>query len=824
MYNKFINPLKVRLLRKQISPEEALKELQAMTDDERYPVQLRACILDELASIEPSSTAKDSAREALRAALRQPSEELRRDATAKILDRIMASPAVKDYHASKRHSERKGDSANRRQKSRPEFGPSPGEDETKSTIEIPAVGVPGAESTGPPLRSDSTSDAGLYSERRDAYSNAAYRRRLGRDNFGAHRQEELLDDARAWAEAQLRERASEGSDAVELKNRVVKDTWDRFIPTHRYHSDFKLGYREFASALWEEGLQSLADLAIAAIQARVASAPKAAALPPNSTDRSDRIETTNSELRGPVFSLGRGIHTPTVAPTRVFPETRHSLPDAPEDLKQEFRLLAQEAIILATRGSSNPLRGVDDWLDRLRIEGDYSEGDMELLLCASRDNLRKTRVYELGIEHDEQAERCGSLALRFESLRVQFFKSPDEGQGAIGQKEPSNIGQPVKANDRKLNKEKPVQIFPGQEYPKYMHHATKEPVIVNSEREQAGLGPEWSETYIHQAYPAYRRHWTKKEVIVKDAAEDEKLGGGWADSTSAFDLYRGPRPPKTEVQDPVKWVDEWSVPDLSSKDRNKIKAQLLRADSAFWESPDADSADLGAMKLAFDGIAKVLFEAGILKEHVLQKEIPALVWDSAIAGGWYRFASETPGRIFPERLGHYHVWRDETKDWQGLFRAETAKWLAELLEASAQAPAKADTPVRTDSSATGSQSGPATVTPEPGQSPEVIPASTTQPDDTGTNAIPKSDDDSAFDFTTEEGRGEAIGRYTKHWRKDSRQCSEASLARTAVVNPADLSKWKKGLLPPGSEKARRIENALKENKPPTRAARANGDE
>jgi hypothetical protein len=55
--------------------------------------------------------------------------------------------------------------------------------------------------------------------------------------------------------------------------------------------------------------------------------------------------------------------------------------------------------------------------------------------------------------------------------------------------------------------------------------------------------------------------------------------------------------------------------------------------------------------------------------------------------GHPRFASETPESIFPERLGHYYVWRDETKDWNGLFRTETAGWLANMLDVVATAPA-----------------------------------------------------------------------------------------------------------------------------------------
>jgi len=65
------------------------------------------------------------------------------------------------------------------------------------------------------------------------------------------------------------------------------------------------------------------------------------------------------------------------------------------------------------------------------------------------------------------------------------------------------------------------------------------------------------------------------------------------------------------------------------------------------------------MRLAFSRIAAVLLEAGILAHKHLEKEIPDLVWDSAIAGGWWRYASETPLSIFPEAIGHY--WFGATK-------------------------------------------------------------------------------------------------------------------------------------------------------------------
>jgi hypothetical protein len=97
------------------------------------------------------------------------------------------------------------------------------------------------------------------SKHRDLF--ARYGRYLGRNAPEVVRQEELLKDARAWAEAALSEIASHVHNIDELKKRVVRQTWDNFLSTHRYRSDFKLGYLEFTPALWEEGSPSLEDLA-----------------------------------------------------------------------------------------------------------------------------------------------------------------------------------------------------------------------------------------------------------------------------------------------------------------------------------------------------------------------------------------------------------------------------------------------------------------------------------------------------------------------------------------------------------------------------------
>jgi hypothetical protein len=216
-----------------------------------------------------------------------------------------------------------------------------------------------------------------------------------------------------------------------------------------------------------------------------------------------------------------------------------------------------------------------------------------------------------------------------------------------------------------------------------MYHATKPPVTVNTARQENELGPEWSRAYIHQSYPKVKHHWNGRTVTVQSLEAEVALGGGWSNST-AFEPYKGPRRARPDRSDPVKWLDGWYVPGLTAEFRIKIKAQLKRAHGLFWKAPDTATAVTDSMRQAFDGIAQVLFDAGILTEEVLGGALTALVWDSAIAGGWWHLASETPQSIFPEQLGHYWVWRDDSQDWTGLFMGEIAEWESELLEASAE--------------------------------------------------------------------------------------------------------------------------------------------
>jgi hypothetical protein len=287
-------------------------------------------------------------------------------------------------------------------------------------------------------------------------------------------------------------------------------------------------------------------------------------------------------------------------------------------------------------------------------------------------------------------------------------------------------------------------------------------------------------------------HWSGDHPrIVSNAQEEAALGNGWASNSRAFAPYKGPRRIRTEQQIPTKWLAEWGVPGMSPELKKKIAAQLLRAEVAFDRSLDPDAGALVAMRQAFDGIAKVLFDAGILTADLLRKDIYDFVWDAAIAGAWWRLASESRTRLFPEPVGHYWIWRDDNPAALGLFRAEIMLWEAELLEAPSP---KAEGKVVSESQP-----------PTPAHTPPI--------DKDSPLSVDRSDP--SPDFASESGRGVAMAAYKKFWSTDESSCSEAALARTALVDPADLSKWKKGSLPADSEKKARIERALRSNEKPT---------
>jgi hypothetical protein len=94
--------------------------------------------------------------------------------------------------------------------------------------------------------------------------------------------------------------------------------------------------------------------------------------------------------------------------------------------------------------------------------------------------------------------------------------------------------------------------------------------------------------------------------------------------------------------------------------------------------------------------------------------------------------------------------------------------------------------------------------------PEGVPPNPVEVEPEAHHSIPLE----GLDLASEAGRNSAVAAYKTRWT-----CSEASLARTATVDPGDLVKWKKGQLPVTSDKKARIEKALKKNEPPTSPAR-----
>jgi hypothetical protein len=99
-----------------------------------------------------------------------------------------------------------------------------------------------------------------HQRKKESRLQAIYDRHLGRNTSEAGRQEDLLSDAQAWAAAQLlQQRAAARHDLPDLKRQIAKKTFDEFVPKHRYRDDFRLGYREFASALWGEVQPSRVD-------------------------------------------------------------------------------------------------------------------------------------------------------------------------------------------------------------------------------------------------------------------------------------------------------------------------------------------------------------------------------------------------------------------------------------------------------------------------------------------------------------------------------------------------------------------------------------
>jgi hypothetical protein len=271
-----------------------------------------------------------------------------------------------------------------------------GHPEASDTAEQPEMesGQPGAAegpviSVQPPAILD-FSDSWHRRERRKAGQNAGYARRRGRVGSEADRQEELLKDARVWAEAELRKLVSEVQDVFELKERVVHQAWNEFVPQHRYYPERpsnRLLYREFAAALWEEGWPSLEDRAILAIRDRAASAGSQAGAVVTGSPAEGR-----GEDRAPPGPLYRE------APPR----------GGAEELSDEWRRVQAE----------------DEWRQRqIKEEDDAAAAAFEILSKQPAWNAVQTRICSLNVAELEKPAPAGFDIIQ---ERAEAFKAFDK--------------------------------------------------------------------------------------------------------------------------------------------------------------------------------------------------------------------------------------------------------------------------------------------------------------------------------------------------------------------------------------------------------------
>ena len=135
------------------------------------------------------------------------------------------------------------------------------------------------------------------------------------------------------------------------------------------------------------------------------------------------------ERRSGVVRGAQSVPAPAVSQQRRFPEVRYGLQGGSGELQAEFRMLAQKAAALMSRGWSQSLRTVDEWLDRLRAElGDPAV--LEHLLTASHELLCLLAIdnAHLGEQHCQQLEK---LAREFLEVRARYFEGP-YGQEPFG--------------------------------------------------------------------------------------------------------------------------------------------------------------------------------------------------------------------------------------------------------------------------------------------------------------------------------------------------------------------------------------------------------
>lgn len=148
-----------------------------------------------------------------------------------------------------------------------------------------------------------------------------------------------------------------------------------------------------------------------------------------------------------------------------------------------------------------------------------------------------------------------------------------------------------------------------------------------SELQVTSMTPE-QKPFVYQEFPKWKYHRTGKSVIVEDRDAEDALGEGWANSPA------GPfMPPNT---DPLHWFDQWELDIVTADARQKMRKALLNAHADVLDADnDADSqVRVASMKRVFDEFADAYVSDGLLTETVLTNDIPTLIYDAAVAGGW----------------------------------------------------------------------------------------------------------------------------------------------------------------------------------------------
>ncbi|WP_158820016.1 hypothetical protein [Granulicella sp. S156] len=159
--------------------------------------------------------------------------------------------------------------------------------------------------------------------------------------------------------------------------------------------------------------------------------------------------------------------------------------------------------------------------------------------------------------------------------------------------------------------------------------------------------------------------------------------------------------------DPTIWVDEWPLAELSSVDRLRIKSQIYKghAIAVRHTRKNARVVLIEAMSKTFDGVARVLFDSGLLTKELLEGPVRLLILEAAMEGKWFDRYSYEPtelyafdetnafvgGRpdIFPGYPGPHIAWHTFTENTHSeffnmkIFEWGTAYWNSRLLDSKA---------------------------------------------------------------------------------------------------------------------------------------------